>query len=40
MAKTSQKGPLEISIHWQYLYQDAGDKFSRNSKDEIIWEVL
>ena len=32
MAKNSQRLPLDISIYWCYLHQDAGKNYSKISK--------
>ena len=38
MVKKLQRVPLDVSIHWLYLYQDAGKTYSETSKMRSYWK--
>ena len=38
MAKKLQRVPLDVSIHWCYLHQDAGKTYSEISKMRSYWK--
>ena len=38
MANKLQRVPLDVSIHWRYLHQDAGKTYSEISKMRSYWK--
>ena len=38
MANKLQRVPLDVSIHWCYLHQDAGKTYSEISKMRSYWK--
>ena len=38
MVKKLQRVPLDVPIHWHYLYQDAGKTYSEISKMRSYWK--
>ena len=40
MANKLQRVPLDVSIYWRYLHQDAGKTYSEISKMRSYWKYL